>query len=228
MNTCFGYSVGMELVNKQSGKIHKIVEFYFDYEFASATPMARLLSEDGFSSSQIVQFLDGSFRIRQKPSRDEIWDIRFLRMAEMVASWSKDPSTKCGAVLVRPDKTIASLGFNGFPRGCDDSPDIYADRERKYSRVVHAEVNAVVACKESSVGYTLYTWPPGYGPSCDRCTAVVIQAGVKRVVHAKAGGEGFQERWKAAVESGLQMYAEAGVEVREYELERVYSEKTCC
>ena len=47
----------------------------------------------------------------------EKWDRRFLRLAREVASWSKDPSTKVGAVLVDPlDNTIVSLGYNGFPR----------------------------------------------------------------------------------------------------------------
>lgn len=65
------------------------------------------------------------------------WDRRFLRLAQEVASWSKDPSTKTGAVIVRPDKTIAAIGYNGFPRGCDDAPELYAHRETKLSRVVH-------------------------------------------------------------------------------------------
>ena len=49
-------------------------------------------------------------------------------MAQLVASWSRDPSTQCGAVIVRPDKTVAAVGFNGFPRGADDSPALYPDR----------------------------------------------------------------------------------------------------
>lgn len=47
----------------------------------------------------------------------EKWDARFLDLAVFIGDWSKDPSTKVGAVLVRPDRTIAGLGFNGFPRG---------------------------------------------------------------------------------------------------------------
>lgn len=139
------------------------------------------------------------------------WDDRFLEMAAIVASWSKDPSTQCGAVIVRPDKTVASVGYNGFPRGCDDDPEIYADRPRKYSRVVHAEVNAVIATGESMKGYTLYTYPPGAAPTCDRCAAVIIQAGITRVVHIS--GEFGQGRWDDAMQSALEMYAEAGVRI---------------
>lgn len=143
------------------------------------------------------------------------WDYRFIDMAALVASWSKDPSTQCGAVIVRPDKTVASVGFNGFPKGCSDDDEFYADRDLKYARVVHAEQNALLHAHEPMHGYTMYTYPGGVGPSCDRCTAHIIQAGIKKVVHIKVEptpGD-FNERWAEAIERGLQMYEEAGVEV---------------
>lgn len=139
------------------------------------------------------------------------WDNRFLDMAALVATFSKDPSTQCGAVIVRPDKTVASVGYNGFPRGCWDDPEIYADRPRKYSRVVHAEVNAVIASREPLHGYTMYTYPAGASPTCDRCAAVVIQAGITRVVHLT--GEFSQGRWDDAMKSALEMYEEAGITI---------------
>ena len=141
------------------------------------------------------------------------WDHFFLGLAEYISTASKDPSTKCGAVIVRPDRTIASTGFNGFPKGCDDSPELYADRDLKLARVVHAEQNALLHAREDLTGYTMYTWPPGYGPSCDRCTAHIIQAGIKKVVHRLDTSADFASRWKEAIERGLQMYEEAGVEV---------------
>src|SRR5215211_1547674 len=67
------------------------------------------------------------------------WDYRFLQAAELFASWSKDPSNQVGAVVVRPDKTIASTGFNGFPRNTDDSQELYENRDEKLRRVKHAE-----------------------------------------------------------------------------------------
>ncbi len=140
------------------------------------------------------------------------WDRRFLAMAELIASWSKDPGTKCGSVIVRPDRTIASVGFNGFPMGCSDAPELYADRETKLARVVHAELNAIIHAREPLRGYTMYNHPAGWGPSCDRCTAHIIQAGIARVFHIRDTSE-FASRWKDSAERGLQMYQEAGVEV---------------
>jgi dCMP deaminase len=87
------------------------------------------------------------------------WRTRYLDLAAVVASWSRDPSTKVGAVIVRPDKTIASVGYNGFPRQMRDTPERYADREEKYSRIIHAEVNALLHARESVTGYDMYVWP---------------------------------------------------------------------
>ena len=56
------------------------------------------------------------------------WDKRFLNLATEVASWSKDPSTQAGAVIVGPDKRIISVGFNGFPMGMPDTSALYEDR----------------------------------------------------------------------------------------------------
>lgn len=143
------------------------------------------------------------------------WDRRFLDMAELVASWSKDPSTKFGAVIVRPDLTICSVGYNGFPRGVADLTQHLEDRAEKYERVIHAEVNAILSASESLRGYTIYIHPPGPVPSCARCTTCIIQAGITRVVHYH---EPFtddkpMDGWRASIGISWDMYRQAGVEV---------------
>lgn len=137
------------------------------------------------------------------------WDLRFLELARHVASWSKDPSTQTGAVIIRPDKTVASIGYNGFPRGCSDADALYRDRETKYSRVVHCEMNAILAAREPLHGYTLYTWP---FMSCDRCAAHVVQSGIKRCV-APVLPEHLRDRWRASIASAENMFREAKVEL---------------
>lgn len=137
------------------------------------------------------------------------WDERFLDLAALVATWSKDPGTQCGAVLVRPDRTVASMGFNGFPKGCDDAPEHYADRDLKLARTVHAEMNAILHAKEASLdGYSMYvTHPP-----CDRCSAHLVQSGITRVVY-RAMNATFAARWAEMIDRGSSMFAETGVEV---------------
>ncbi len=140
------------------------------------------------------------------------WDHRFLGLAAQVATWSKDPSTQMGAVIVRPDRTVASIGYNGFPRGMDDDPALYADRTTKYSRIIHCEMNAILSAREPVTGYTLYTWP---FLSCDRCAPHVIQAGIARVV-APSLPEHLAGRWETNLSRSVDYFREAGVLITIY------------
>lgn len=137
------------------------------------------------------------------------WDIRFLEMARLTASWSKDPSTKVGAVIVRPDKTIASLGFNGFPRAVRDLPELLSNREEKYKRIIHSELNAILSARERLDGYTLYLWP---GLSCARCAVHIIQTGIVRVVTQADMGD-FGARWAEEIRLAEDLFKEAKVAV---------------
>ena len=105
------------------------------------------------------------------------WDQRFLKLAEHISGWSKDPSTKVGCVVVGEDREIRSTGFNGFPRGIADDSDRLSDRDKKYPLICHAEENAIMHAARiglSLKGCTAYvTWPP-----CTRCARSLIQAAV--------------------------------------------------
>jgi dCMP deaminase len=140
------------------------------------------------------------------------WDQYFLRIAAVAASKSKDPSTQVGAVIVRPDRTIVSVGYNGFPRGVADTPERLNDRPTKYSLVVHAEMNAILSARESLNGYTLYTVP--FMP-CDRCFVHVIQAGIKRVVFPPATPS-QQDRWGDAFARVHRLAEETNIILQEY------------
>jgi dCMP deaminase len=141
----------------------------------------------------------------------EWWDRYFLRLAQHVSTASKDPSTQVGAVVVRPDRTVASVGYNGFPRGVSDDPELYDDRLSKYTRVIHAEMNAVLNAHGPLVGSTLYTWP---FMSCDRCAVHMIQVGVARVVAPKASPD-KEERWGEAFVTTRALFKEAGIPLTE-------------
>ena len=135
------------------------------------------------------------------------WDVRFLALARLVSTWSKDPSTQTGAVIVRPDRSVVSVGFNGFPRNMSDDPELYANREEKYSRIVHCEVNAMIQAQQSIQGCTLYTWP---FMCCDRCAVQMIQAGITTFVYPKATEE-MLIRWGKAFEKTAMFFEEAQV-----------------
>lgn len=140
------------------------------------------------------------------------WDARFMRLAEEISTWSKDPSTKIGAVIVNDDRRILATGYNGFPRGIDDSEQRLNNKEEKYPRIIHAELNALMNALYNGVsvkGATLYV----YGlPVCSDCTKSVIQAGIKRVVipTMKDVPQKWADSWNDMSEP---MFKEAGVTV---------------
>lgn len=131
-----------------------------------------------------------------------MWHKRFFDLADLVGSWSKDPSTKVGAVIVRPDRTIASVGYNGFPRGVED---VYTTRDAKLLRTVHAEANAILAAQEPLRGYTLYVTPLH---PCANCAAYIIQSGIKEV-HYRIGIRG--SAWLEHYEAMKEMFEQAKV-----------------
>ena len=142
----------------------------------------------------------------------EKWDKRFLDLAAHISTWSKDPSTKVGCVVVGEDREIRSTGFNGFPRGIADDSERLADRDQKYPLICHAEENAIMHAARiglSLKGCTAYvTWPP-----CTRCARSLIQAGVIEVVYPQ--GCEVPERWHSDFEMSTEMMAEAGLTIRQ-------------
>ncbi len=144
------------------------------------------------------------------------WDRRFLLLAEQIAGWSKDPSSKVGAVAVK-DRRLLATGFNGFPVGVSDDERLY-DRAAKYPRVVHAEANVVAwAAREgiSLLGSTLYVSP--FHP-CQDCAKLLVQAGIARIVHSAAP---TPERWRADFDTANQILREAGLAVHALAIEGV-------
>jgi dCMP deaminase len=138
------------------------------------------------------------------------WEKRYLELAKSVASWSRDPSRKIGAVIVGNHGQIISQGFNGFARGVDDTPERYGDRETKYKFVVHAEANAIynaIHNGASPSGATIFV--TGL-PVCHQCADAIIQTGVKRVVMDTLPCTGWEESGNLA----LQKFKEAQVEFK--------------
>ena len=136
------------------------------------------------------------------------WDARFLELAEHVAEWSKGPRKRIGAVIVRPNKSIASLGYNGPPRGFDDEAFLRMTREEQHSVVIHAEDNALQQTHEaeSVAGYTLYVSPLF---PCARCADKIVKARIRRVV-AYCGH--ISPDWRESAEEAERIFIEAGVQ----------------
>ncbi len=142
------------------------------------------------------------------------WTKRYLQLAREVSTWSKDPSRKIGAVAVGSKGQILAQGYNGFPRGIDDTPARLMNREEKYKYVVHAEMNVIYNATFSGVsldGATLYV----YGlPVCSECAKGIIQVGIKEV-HVLID-QYIAVKWLESWDNTRQMFNEAGVKFYSY------------
>lgn len=147
------------------------------------------------------------------------WTARFINLAAHVATWSKDPSSQVGAVIIRPDRSVASVGFNGLPRAVSDDPARLTDRDQKLLYTVHAELNAILAAREPLHGYSIAVSP--FQP-CAQCAAAIIQAGITEVIcpnipdsYTRPGNMSTAStRWAKSFEAACAMFRESGVVVR--------------
>lgn len=138
------------------------------------------------------------------------WDKRYLDLATHVSTWSRDPSTKCGAVLTLNNR-VRGIGFNGIPSGLDDDSYL-SSRETKIACVIHAESNAIDAANlrlSEFADATLYIT----NAPCSICAARIVQLGIKRVVIPTIKDKEFAKRWNYHLSE--QMFKEVGVEVVE-------------
>lgn len=131
------------------------------------------------------------------------WDRRWIDNAAFYAAWSKDPNTKVGCVIVRPNRTLASHGYNGLPQAVEDAPKLLADKARKLECVIHAEENALLWSNEPLDGYSVYVWGKAI---CARCAAKLIQKRVGRVVSPwiEPGST-----WRESAELAFELFASA-------------------
>ena len=149
------------------------------------------------------------------------WVSRYFEIAGLVGTWSKDPSTKVGAIIVGDKGQIISQGYNGFPRGVKDSPERYNNRELKYRLVVHAEMNAILNALyngSSVVGASIYIHNL---PVCQECAKAIIQAGLARVFIDTS----VNERWGEAWEISKTMFSESGVRCYYFDREALRLER---
>lgn len=137
-----------------------------------------------------------------------------MDQAKFVASWSKDRSTKVGAVIAWPDKFFI-VGYNGFVRGADDELESRHEQKsgEKYYWSAHAERNAIDNCARAGIspkGATLYTTCM----TCMDCARGIVQVGIIRVVAPMPNWgdvNAMHQRWKNHLIRAEQLFWESGV-----------------
>ena len=126
------------------------------------------------------------------------WDDYFLGLAKAVSLRSHDVHTQHGCVITDQNNRILGVGYNGFPRGMDDSL-LPTTRPEKYPWMIHAERNALSNCTirpEKGIAYVT-------GQCCNDCIMALWQEGVETVIMAKNHGTHlFDEEAKNRFEIG--------------------------
>lgn len=135
---------------------------------------------------------------------------KLMVVAKAVASLSKDPSTKVGAVAITEEGIILCVGFNGFPRGVFDDTIRYADRDTKLVLVAHAEQNLVAQAAYSGVALRGSTVLLSGMYPCSSCAKSLIQAGVVRILTPMPREN---SSWSEDAEWSKVLFREAGVEI---------------
>lgn len=129
-----------------------------------------------------------------------------MDLARHVAGWSKDPSTRVGAVLVGRDRREIAMGYNGFPPRVEDTPARLANREVKYRMTQHAERNVLDNARFDPSGGTLFVT---FFPCCE-CAKSIVSQGIARVVTMKPDD---REPWREHAAWSTLILREGGVRV---------------
>lgn len=149
------------------------------------------------------------------------WDSYFMTMAYLVSAKSKDPSTRVGSVIVSSDNQIIATGYNGLPRGLEDTKERY-EKPLKYQLISHAEENCILQCARSNIsakGSKIYVpWCP-----CSNCSKLIVQAGITEVIIHKQfpGNENLNSDWSKSFELTKEILNECGVGLRVFDGELV-------
>jgi dCMP deaminase len=142
-------------------------------------------------------------------SRTQKWDENMIGLAREVATWSKDPTTQVGAVIRGIDPRHIATGYNGFPPGIADTPERLNDRAVKHRLIQHAERNVLDNAAFDVRGATLITtmFP------CVDCAKSIISRKIACVVVPETGRP-VREPWIESAQNALELFQEAGVQVR--------------
>lgn len=153
------------------------------------------------------------------PKREDYitWDEYFMGIALLSAQRSKDPSTQVGACIVNHENKIMSVGYNGFPWGCDDDHfpwerTGHSDYDTKYPYVCHGELNAILNSGGNDLrNCKIYV---GLFP-CNECAKAIIQAGIKEIIYISD-----KYAHTPGVQASKRMLTASGVEFRQFVSQR--------
>lgn len=111
------------------------------------------------------------------------WENYFIGIAKVVSQRSHDIHTQHGCVITDKQHRILGVGYNGFPKGMNDTI-LPTDRPEKYKWMIHAERNALSNCvirPDNGIAYVT-------GQCCNDCVMALWQEGIQTVYMANSHG----------------------------------------
>lgn len=122
--------------------------------------------------------LDHYDRSDKNPKRNRLtWPEYGIELAKTAALRSEDPFVQVGCCILRPDNSIASLGYNGAPPSINID---WSNRDDRRRRVIHAETNALKHIKPGEADRMFVTLMP-----CGDCIKNAASYGIKQVFYIK-------------------------------------------
>lgn len=122
----------------------------------------------------------------KRPNKDEY----YLQMAEVVAKRSTCARRQVGCVLVDKKGLVISTGYNGVPFNiphCRDSKenrcpaaDAKSGTNLEGCGAVHAEMNALIQCRDP---YDIHTCYVTASPCLTTCINALLNTSCKRIVY---------------------------------------------
>jgi len=139
------------------------------------------------------------------------WSRYYISMCYLAASRSTDESTHAGAVIVRPDNSVVSTGYNGPIRGMDID-DVPQTRPEKYFYMEHGERNAIYNAAKNQGGLDGCRLYVNFLPCAD-CARAIVQAGITEVIVHVEGQAAFEEangntggEWDASQQATMKIF----------------------
>ena len=145
------------------------------------------------------------------------WDTYFMSTAVLSSFRSKDANTQNGACIANPEKKIIGIGYNGMPRGIDETIPCYWNDDDNdvtnslHTYVVHAEKNAIFnSINQDLRGGTIYStqFP------CNICAQAIIQVGIKKVIYLNIKENTIEH--KKRNDAVKKMFKDTGIEYLDY------------
>lgn len=135
-----------------------------------------------------------------------------IEIVEKVSQFSKDPSTKVGALAIDDNFRVLSIGYNGLP---SKYPDNYEElsREKKLAITIHAEINCILNAAKNGVSLkdsTMYISEP----CCSNCAAAMVNAGIKKVVFPS--NYSLSKAWLESIDLAKQVFKTCKVEIEQH------------